>query len=469
MVTILKRLKDNLLTSFIASLFISVFVVLSSVGDFVEKESVKFQSIKHSFIGNKSNLIMLGMLTEQKINQDSNRSMLGPELKGSSAIYRYSAIESTLSEHEITIYETMSKVVSLVPQSISNNTTVLYRSLDNQRLFSTREFSNLEVTSDFFSKERCEQSGTCTSYATKNQLIDRVVVSQIYTDLLTDRATLSISTPVYAHGVIIGEFIVDMYLDGEDLLADKELSTEMRGVYKATVIEELDYPLSEFSYVLEYITDNRSILIYKIPFAKVLIDTFWINGIIFCFISTLLWKRSELGMKKEKLKDAERVATSDELTGLYNRSIFRDDSFKQVVDKGSLSIIAIDGNKIKAINDTYGHAVGDEAIKHIAACMSRIFRDSDYLIRTGGDEFLALLPNCSIEVAGILSEKLNNAVSSSRVAFSHINVSISVGVVEQLMGETLESAISRADSELYKDKNIDEENHQPMEKSIELS
>ncbi|WP_139685364.1 GGDEF domain-containing protein [Vibrio tasmaniensis] len=456
MVTVLKRLRDNLLTSVVLSLFISVFVVLSSVNDFVEKESVKFQSIKNVLIGNKSNLILIGMLTEQKINQESSPSMAEPVLKGSSAIYRYSAIDSTLSEQEVIIYETMSKVVSLVPQSINNNITVLYRSLDNQRLFSTREFSNLEVTSDFFSKKRCEQSGTCTLYATKNQLIDRIIVSPIYTDLLTGRTTLSISTPVYSDGLIIGEFIVDLYLDGEELLSGKELSTEMRGVYKATVIEELDYPLSNFSYVLEFITDNRSILIYKIPFAKLLIDTFWINGIIFCFIFTLLWKVNELGMKKEKLKDAERIATSDELTGLYNRSIFRDASFKQAVDIGSLSIIAIDGNKIKSINDTYGHAVGDEAIKHIAACMSRIFRESDYLIRTGGDEFLALLPNCDVEVAGILSEKLNSAVSSSSVAFSHVKVSISVGVVEQLMGETLESAISRADSELYKDKNLDE-------------
>ncbi|MEZ8726151.1 GGDEF domain-containing protein [Vibrio cyclitrophicus] len=466
MSTILKKAKDNFFTSLGLSLFLSIFVILFSMNDFIDKELIKFESMKSTYIGSKSNLLMLGMLTEMIINQDEKILNDQPEVIGDSSIYQYNFIDSTLSEQEITIYKTMSKVVSLVPQSINNNSTILYRSLENQRIFSTREFSNLELTSDFFSKERCEQSGTCTLYATKNQLIDRVVVSPIYTDLLTNRKTLSISTPVYVDGLIIGEFIVDLYLDGEGLLDNKNLNTVMKGVYKATIIEENKYPLSDFSYAIEFITDNRTILIYKVPFTKILFDTFWINGIIFCFIFLLLWKVNELGIKKEKLKDAERVATSDELTGLYNRSIFRDESFKKVIDKGSLSIIAIDGNKIKTINDTHGHAVGDEAIKHIAVCMSRIFRESDYLIRTGGDEFLALLPNCGVEVAGILSEKLNSAVSSSRVAFSHINISISVGVVEQLMGETLESAISRADSELYKDKNIDKENSQLMEKSI---
>lgn len=467
---LLKRLRDNLINSLLVSLFISVFVVFFTVNEFVEKESVKFQSIKNSFIGNKSNLILLGMLTEEAINfPNTEQKQSSSTMKGSSAIYQYGVANSELSEQESIIYETMGRVVSLVPQSIETNVTVLYRSFKNRKLFSTRTFKESVVTEDVFSPERCKLTGTCTLNATKNQLIDRVVVSPIYRDLLSNRITLSITTPVYYSGEIIGEYLVDMYLDGEVILENKKITTQKKGVYKATIIEELDYPFSEFSYVLEFITDNRSLLIYKIPFTKLVVDTLWINGIIFCFVFTLLWKVNELGLKRDKLKDAERVATSDELTGLYNRAIFRDDSFKQVVDKYALSIIAIDGNKIKTINDTYGHAVGDEAIKHISSCMKRIFRESDYLIRIGGDEFLALLPNCNIDVAVILSEKLDNAVSSSRVAFSHINVTISVGVVEQQMGETVESAISRADSELYKDKNINGEKHQSMEKSIELS
>ncbi|ROO67531.1 diguanylate cyclase (GGDEF)-like protein [Vibrio crassostreae] len=467
---LLKRLRDNLVNSLLISLFISAIVIFSTVNDFVEKESVKFQSIKNSFIGNKSNLILLGMLTEEAISHsNTEQKQSRTAMKGSSAIYRYGVTNIELSEQEMIVYETMSRVVSLVPQSIETNVTVLYRSFKSRKLFSTRAFNDLVLEEEAFSPERCKVTGTCSLNATKNQLIDRVVVSPIYQDLLSNRITLSITTPVYYSGEIIGEYLVDMYLDGEPILEDKEISTQKKGVYKATIIEELDYPFSDFSYVLEFITDNRSLLIYKIPFIKLVVDTLWINGIIFCFVFTLLWKVNELGVKQEKLKDAERVATSDELTGLYNRTIFRDDSFKQVVDKYALSIIAIDGNKIKAINDTYGHAVGDEAIKHIAACMKRIFRESDYLIRTGGDEFLALLPNCNMAVAVILAEKLNDAVSSSRVAFSHIKVSVSAGVVEQHIGETLESAIGRADSELYKEKNNNEESNAPMEKNIQLS
>ncbi|MCG9641071.1 GGDEF domain-containing protein [Vibrio sp. Isolate34] len=449
---LLKRLWDNLIYSFLISLFISTFVTFYAVNDFVEKESVKFQSIKNNFIGNKSIIILLGMLTEEAINHSNTEQKPSKiAMNGFSGIYRYGT-DSELSEQEGIVYETMTRVISLMPQSIETNVTILYRSFKSRKLFSTTDFNNLVLGDKAFSPERCEVSGTCTVNATKNQLIDRVVVSPIYQSLFSNRLTLSITTPVYYSGEIIGEYLVNMYLDDIPILKGKEISTEKRGLYKTTITEELDYPLSGFSYVLEFMTDNRSLLIYKIPFIKLVIDTLWINGIIFCFVFTLLWKMNQLDVKKEKLKNAERVATSDELTGLYNRAIFKDDSFKLVVDKYDLSIIAIDGNKIKAINDTYGHAVGDEAIKHIAACMKRIFRESDYLIRTGGDEFLALLPNCNMAVAVILAEKLNDAVSSSRVAFSHIKVSVSAGIVEQHIGETLESAIGRADSELYKEK-----------------
>lgn len=467
---LLKRLRDNLVNSLLLSLFISVFVNFYTVNDFIEKESVKFQSIKNSFIGNKSKLILLGMLTEETISSsNTQKEQSGISIKGSSAIYQYGATNSELSAQEAIIYDTMNHMVNLDPQSIESNITILYRSFKTRKLFSTRSFDDLVVKEDAFSLERCEVTGTCTLNATKNQLIDRVIVSPIYRDLLSNRATLSITTPVYYSGEIIGEYLVDIYVDGKEILEGKEISTREKGIYNATVIEERDYPFSDFSYVLEFVTDNRSLLIYKIPFTKLVVDTLWINGIIFCFVFTLLWKVSELGIKREKLKNAERVATRDELTGLYNRAIFRDESFKQLTDKYSLSILAIDGNRIKKINDTYGHAVGDEAIKHISSCMKRIFRESDYLIRTGGDEFLALLPNCNVDMAYILAEKLNNSVASSQVAFRHINISISIGVVEQHIGESLEAAISRADSELYKEKNNYEENDVPMEKSTQLS
>ncbi|MCV5225476.1 GGDEF domain-containing protein, partial [Escherichia coli] len=70
--------------------------------------------------------------------------------------------------------------------------------------------------------------------------------------------------------------------------------------------------------------------------------------------------------------------------------------FKRRLKTAPYSVIAIDGDRIKRINDRYGHHVGDEVIEIIADAMRKVFRTSDYLVRTGGDEFIAILPGCSI-------------------------------------------------------------------------
>ncbi len=116
------------------------------------------------------------------------------------------------------------------------------------------------------------------------------------------------------------------------------------------------------------------------------------------------------------------------------------------------SVIAIDGDRIKRINDRYGHHVGDEVIEIIADAMRKVFRTSDYLVRTRGDEFIAILPRCSISQSSMLAKKLRSVVKDNRLKTLEIEVSVSIGVAAN---ESLQDVIIRADEDLYEMKNAD--------------
>jgi diguanylate cyclase (GGDEF)-like protein len=133
--------------------------------------------------------------------------------------------------------------------------------------------------------------------------------------------------------------------------------------------------------------------------------------------------------------------------------VLKDKKFTEDLKKSGAAIMAIDGDKLKQINDTYGHLVGDEAIKQIAYGMRQVFRERDYLIRTGGDEFVAVLPGCNLDNAIILGERLKEVVMETTFSPYQLNVSISVGITQLMNSELFEDALKRADSNLYAEKN----------------
>lgn len=159
-----------------------------------------------------------------------------------------------------------------------------------------------------------------------------------------------------------------------------------------------------------------------------------------------------LKMNRSKLFEVESNVKLDDLTGLLNRNVLKDQKFSEDLKAFGAAIMAIDGNKLKQINDTYGHHVGDDAIKQIAYGMRQVFRENDYLIRTGGDEFVAVLPGCNLDNAIILAERLKEAVMGTTFSSYKLNVSISVGITLLMNSETFEEALKRADSNLYSEK-----------------
>jgi diguanylate cyclase (GGDEF)-like protein len=154
-------------------------------------------------------------------------------------------------------------------------------------------------------------------------------------------------------------------------------------------------------------------------------------------------------------RDALQSANTDPLTGLNNRAAL-DTALRREIDLAQrhgtpLSLVVVDIDHFKTINDTYGHTVGDNAIQAFAKCAVRTTRGSDILFRYGGEEFVALLSNTGANGALLLAERLRRAVSEMPLVCGDtcFNMSISAGLTTLQPGDNGESLFSRADSGLY--------------------
>ncbi len=171
-------------------------------------------------------------------------------------------------------------------------------------------------------------------------------------------------------------------------------------------------------------------------------------------------KVQKLKANEEKL---EKLVTIDKLTGLRNshglelvtnRLNARIERAKHDKEKFPVCLAYMDLNNFKPINDTYGHHVGDKMIAHFAKTVNSFIRDTDYLIRLHGDEFLCIMPNTNFDDAHKTMEKLVDKLTRSSFVYKEkeLEVSTSIGLVEKYDHETFEECIQLADKLMYKAK-----------------
>lgn len=153
-------------------------------------------------------------------------------------------------------------------------------------------------------------------------------------------------------------------------------------------------------------------------------------------------------------EDLFERASSDSLTGLSNRRIF-DDRIHGMMDsarryKNPLSMVSMDLDRFKEINDKLGHQKGDEVLKVVAGVLKGAVRSTDLLVRMGGDEFLLVLDNTDLQNGRILAERLCAAVDELNIwADSTTKLGISIGMSELRQGESLKQWMERTDDILY--------------------
>ncbi len=177
-------------------------------------------------------------------------------------------------------------------------------------------------------------------------------------------------------------------------------------------------------------------------------------------LSRALERRYLVKENKRLFEEIQRLAVTDSLTGLYNRHKLQD-SLDTEVERAKrysrpLSIIMIDMDELKVINDTFGHAAGDEALKLVSRSIQRSIRKVDLGTRFGGDEFIVLLPEADREEAAAVAKRIREAILA--VEFESGKLSVSMGVVQWHSGfETSKDFVHAADEAMYLAKRSDGE------------
>lgn len=174
------------------------------------------------------------------------------------------------------------------------------------------------------------------------------------------------------------------------------------------------------------------------------------------FYGTLL----DITERKKMEMELEFLATTDCLSGVYNRRMILEIAGREfaLVKRYSrpLSLLMMDIDHFKSVNDEYGHQAGDEVLKGISEECRNFVRKPDIIGRIGGEEFLILLPETGKEDAMLMANRLREAIATCRFTFQNQNVYVTVSIGMTLClpeDKTLDEVIRRSDKALYKAKN----------------
>lgn len=167
--------------------------------------------------------------------------------------------------------------------------------------------------------------------------------------------------------------------------------------------------------------------------------------------SSLIYMIEDISTRKSAEIYLNHVSTHDSLTGLYNRAYF--DTELSSVKSGinlPVSIVIVDVDGLKALNDSKGHEAGDYLIIGVAKILSEAFRKTDVVARIGGDEFAILALKTSEDELCIILEKLEHCKNKFNESGPKYKVEFSYGAATACMGNEVEKAYKEADARMYK-------------------
>ncbi len=179
----------------------------------------------------------------------------------------------------------------------------------------------------------------------------------------------------------------------------------------------------------------------------------------FVFMGARIRKlRTELRETSYLLKGTENLAHIDELTGIFNRryltAAMHNEKVRCDLTGGTFCICIMDIDRFKQVNDTVGHLAGDEVLKVFAQSIQKDLRDADVFGRYGGEEFVQILTNSTLEGGLIHAERTRNQVEQIRFPqLGHdLGITVSIGVAQYEKGEPVLHTFARADDALYQAK-----------------
>lgn len=160
-----------------------------------------------------------------------------------------------------------------------------------------------------------------------------------------------------------------------------------------------------------------------------------------------------------KYQQALQNASLDPLTGLLNRSVMDDTISREISlahrHERPLTLLVLDIDHFKSFNDTHGHVIGDQVLRHVAQQIDAHVRETDLAFRYGGEEFVVALPETCIEGASIVAERLLRRIRKTRLPIDETHkaqVTVSIGLSALRAGDNAISVFERADQAMYKAK-----------------
>ncbi len=164
----------------------------------------------------------------------------------------------------------------------------------------------------------------------------------------------------------------------------------------------------------------------------------------------------DISKNRKTEEELLRLAATDPLTGAFNRREFTAIAAREALRANRyhhpLSILMLDLDHFKRLNDTYGHGAGDKALQRFTMICTNALRNVDVFGRWGGEEFVALLPETDIQGAVVIAERLRRLTADNLLTYNDhkINFTVSIGIAEFKDGETsIDGVLGRADNAVY--------------------
>lgn len=327
--------------------------------------------------------------------------------------------------------------------NVTLSSNLFYRSYIDQTL-SSYEVGFKEGTKlgDNFFITRCKETKSCSKDYDLAE-VKGAIVSNIYRDMVTDQLNITLAAPVYYKGELIGDLSYDIFPTNRIPYLN-DVNTYMLEEYGIRTIVFSNLPKSaiEPAYSRIYALNNNVLVSYTLGHHQLFKE--YAAWLLFIFV--VVYNLLAVIVGRKSLEVEKKLAKTDSLTGALNRTAFQ--SLAQYSNTDNYTVISIDGNGIKHINDTFGHSAGDKAIKKIAKTLKATVRKNDLVFRFGGDEFVVMLKHCPEDNAVTLMENVNKKLGEEPIVPDNY-VNVSYGIAKVSDSDGLEDALKVADSNMY--------------------
>jgi diguanylate cyclase (GGDEF)-like protein len=234
-------------------------------------------------------------------------------------------------------------------------------------------------------------------------------------------------------------FLENFLIDARNFWSSNSKGALLSGKWVQTDAQGIDHP---FEAIASLLKGNPVLLVQRLTGS-------------YLELSRILQSARENAIQQEKF---ERLVYQDFLTGLYNRRGFLLHAEEQLLvarcHKQAVTIVCIDLDRLKLVNDHFGHKIGDKVIINAATLFKKIFRKTDVLARVGGDEFFALMIHMDSQDIINFNTRLNQSINDWNThQEAHFQISLSIGLAsDDTQLKSLDQLVSQADANMYKHK-----------------